>query len=97
MWTKFVLQTQRGERVKGEKKIHPFMSELLFSVTIYSVSSQSLRHLLEVYTIKIEESIKSSDNGHFSVCVLFRSFPSLDQTPPCDPCVTFGPNSQELV
>lgn len=24
------------------------------------------------------------------MCVLFRSFPSLDQTPQCDPCVTFS-------
>lgn len=88
---------ERRESKGGRKKIHLFVSELFFSVTIYSVSTQSLLHLLEVYTIKLEESIKSSDNGHFSICVLFRSFPSLDQTPQCDPCVTFGPNSQELV
>ena len=68
-----------------------FSFPLLFTVTPIN---HLFLNLLEVYIIKIEKGIKSMDNRRFSVCVLFRSFQSMDQTPQrdqCGPCVTFSP------
>lgn len=68
-----------------------FSFPLLFTLTPIN---HLFLNLLEVYILKIGKGIKSMDSHHFSICVLLRSFQSLDQTPQryqCGPCVTFSP------